>query len=416
MSQSPNRIIMSLSLSHHRFWRQPALPAFAAVAALFLSVGCSKSHGPAGHAQAVEVDVVAVNTEAITLSRELPGRTAAHRIAQVRARVNGIVLKRHFSEGTDVREGELLYEIDPAPYEAALASAKASLARAEANLASIRLQAERFKGLVTTNAISKQQYDDAVAAVGIGTAEVAAARAAVLTAEIDLGYTKVTSPIYGRIGLADVTEGAYVQAAQATLLATVQQIDPIYVNLVQPSSEVARLKREIESGRLTRDADGRSPMTLILEDGTEYTVKGRLEFADISVDRGTGSVTLRALFPNPNGELLPGTFVRARYTAGINPDALLAPQQGVTRNYRGDPTAYVVSADGTAELRSLKTGRAHGDQWIVEEGLERGDRVIVTNLQRIRPGVPVKPVPFQPKPARTETAKAAQARQVSTIQ
>ncbi|HEY9250627.1 MAG TPA: efflux RND transporter periplasmic adaptor subunit [Rariglobus sp.] len=382
--------------------------SFALLAALLgsaLLAGCGKKTAAPAAPAAVEVDVVTIGTAPVAFTRELPGRTAARRIAQVRARVNGIVLTRHFTEGADVKKGDLLYEIDPAPYQAVLASAKASLARAEASLVSVKLQTERFKSLVATNAVSKQQYDDALAAVGIGAAEVAAANAAVLSAEIDLGYTRVVSPIDGRIGLAEVTEGAYVQAAQATLLATVQQIDPIYVNLVQPSSEASRLKREAESGRLTRDGDGSPAITAILEDGTEYPLQGRLEFSDITVDRGTGSVTLRALFPNPKGDLLPGTFVRARYETGVIPQALLAPQQGITRNYRGEPTAYVVSDQGTAELRVLKTGRTYGDQWVVESGLRPGDRVIVTNLKRIRPGATVKAVPFQPKAAPAAAGK-----------
>lgn len=382
--------------------------SFRLLAALLGSVvlaGCDKKTAAPTAPAAVEVDVVTVGTAPVAFTRELPGRTAARRIAQVRARVNGIVLARHFTEGADVKKGELLYEIDPAPYQAVLASAKANLARAEASLVSIKLQTERFKSLVATNAVSKQQYDDALAAVGIGEAEVAAAHAALLTAEINLGYTRVVSPIDGRIGLAEVTEGAYVQAAQATPLATVQQIDPIYVNLVQPSAEASRLKREAESGRLTRDGDGSPAITAILEDGTEYPLQGRLEFSDITVDRGTGSVTLRALFPNPKGALLPGTFVRARYETGVIPQALLAPQQGITRNYRGEPTAYVVSDKATAELRVLKTGRTHGDQWVVESGLQPGDRVIVTNLKRIRPGTTVKAVPFQPQAAPAAAGK-----------
>lgn len=373
--------------------KKTALLALAGFAALLS--GCSK-HSAAGAPpapSAVEVDVATIAPSSVTSVRELPGRTAARRVAQVRARVNGIILERHFTEGADVKKGDLLYTIDPAPYEAALASAKASLARAEASLVSVKLQTERFKTLVSTHAVSRQQYDDALAAVGIGEAEVAAAKAAVLTAEIDLGYTRVVSPIDGRTGLAEVTEGAYVQAAQATLLATVQQIDPIYVNLVQPAAEATRLREEAASGRLARDGDRPAPITVILENGAEYPLKGRLEFADITVDRGTGSVTLRALVPNPQGNLLPGTFVRARYETGTITDALLAPQQAVTRNYRGEPTTYIVSPEGTAELRTLRTGRTHGDQWIVEAGLKPGDQVIVTNLKRIAPGTPVKPIP-----------------------
>jgi len=383
---------------------KPVLLPATLIAALLLA-GCHKK--PASPVPApVEVDVVAVSTAPVSHARELPGRTSAYRIAEVRARVSGIVLKRLFTEGNNVAEGQLLYQIDPAPYQASLDSAKASLARAEAAAVSARLHEQRFKQLVDSRAISRQDYDDALAALRSGEADVAAGKAAVLAAEINLGYTKVTSPIDGRIGLAEVTEGAYVQAAQATLLATVQQTDPIYVNLVQPSSEVARLKRELESGLMTRDGDGRPLITLVLEDGTPYSLPGRLEFSDITVNRGTGSVTLRALFPNPKGDLLPGTFVRARYDAGVNPQALLAPQQGVSRNYRGDPIAYVVAADGTAELRVLKTGRTYLDQWVVDSGLKAGDQVIVTNLQRIRPGAPVKPVPFRPKAAATPAPAA----------
>lgn len=378
------------------------LLSLTAILALLAS-GCSRQAPPRPTGGPVQVDVFTVTPSSVAFTRELPGRTAARRIAQVRARVSGIVLKRLFTEGSDVKAGDVLYEIDPSPYEAVLARARAELQRAEANLVSVKLQAERFKPLVATNAVSKQQYDDAVAAMGVGEAAVAAAQAAVQAAEIDIGYTKVRSPIDGRIGLAEVTEGAYVQAAQATLLATIQQIDPIYVNLVQPSSEVARIRREFEEGRMKRDGDGQPEVTLLMEDGTEYPVRGRLEFSDITVDRSTGSITLRALFPNPEGRLLPGTFVRARYEEGVNPQALLVPQQGVTRNYRGDPTAYVVAANGTAELRTLRTSRAYRDQWVVESGLAVGDRVIVSNLQRIRPGVPVQPV----DPAAKQPAAAA---------
>ncbi|OAM88570.1 efflux transporter periplasmic adaptor subunit [Termitidicoccus mucosus] len=368
-----------------------------AVLGSLLLAGCRQSApvgAPAGHP--LEVGVVTLGTAPVAQTRELPGRTAAHRIAQVRARVNGIVQKRFFTEGADVREGELLYQIDPAPYQAVLDSARASLARAEANLTTARLQAARFKELVAVQAVSQQQYDDAVAAVGAGTAEVAAARAAITSAEIDLGYTKVTSPIAGRIGLSEVTEGAYVQAAQATLLTTVQQLDPIYVNLVQPSAEVSLLKRALEKGILQSGAgrDG-TPVRLLLEDGTAYEHAGALQFSDVTVDRATGSVTLRVLFPNPRGDLLPGMFVRARFDEGVNPETLLAPQQGVGRNYRGQPTAWVVTPDGKAENRVIETGPTHGDQWIVTGGLKPGDRVIVTNLQRIRAGTTVIPVPWE---------------------
>jgi membrane fusion protein, multidrug efflux system len=378
-----------------------------AAAIVIFAAGCSRSAPTPPPPGPVEVEVVAVSAAPVAFNRELPGRTAARRIAQVRARVSGIILKRHFTEGADVKEGELLYEIDPAPYALNLARARAELQRAESNLAAVRLQAERFKPLVATNAISKQQYDDAVASAGVGEAAVAAAKAAVMAAELDLGYAKVTAPISGRIGLAEVTEGAYVQAGQATLLATVQQIDPIYVNLVQPSTEIERLRREFDSGRMRKDGDGRPEVTLLMEGGVEYPDRGQLEFADITVDRATGAVTLRALFPNPDKRILPGSFVRARFEEGINPAALLVPQQAVSRNYRGDPTVYVVAANGTAELRLLKVSRAYRDNWVVDSGLTAGEKVIVSNLQRIRPGVPVKPVPLAAKPE----APAAKERQ-----
>jgi len=381
--------------------------SWLAAAIVIFAAGCSRSAPTPPSPGPVEVEVVAVSAAPVAFNRELPGRTAARRIAQVRARVSGIILKRHFTEGADVKEGELLYEIDPAPYALNLARARAELQRAESNLAAVRLQAERFKPLVATNAISKQQYDDAVASAGVGEAAVAAAKAAVMAAELDLGYAKVTAPISGRIGLAEVTEGAYVQAGQATLLATVQQIDPIYVNLVQPSSEIERLRREFDSGRMRKDGDGRPEVTLLMEDGVEFPVRGQLEFADITVDRATGSVTLRALFPNPDKRILPGSFVRARFEEGVNPAALLVPQQAVSRNYRGDPTVYVVAADGTAELRLLKVSRAYRDNWVVDSGLTVGEKVIASNLQRIRPGVPVKPVPLAAKPE----APAAKERQ-----
>lgn len=381
--------------------------SWLAAALVIFAAGCSRSAPTPPRPGPVEVEVVDATTAPVAFTRELPGRTAARRIAQVRARVSGIILKRHFTEGADVKEGELLYEIDPAPYALNLARARAELQRAESNLAAVRLQADRFKPLVATNAISKQQYDDAVASAGVGEAAVAAAKAAVMAAELDLGYARVTAPISGRIGLAEVTEGAYVQAGQATLLATVQQIDPIYVNLVQPSTEIERMRREFDSGRMRKDGDGLPEVTLLMEDGAEYPVRGQLEFADITVDRATGSVTLRALFPNPDKRILPGSFVRARFEEGVNPAALLVPQQAVSRNYRGDPTVYVVAADGTAELRLLKVSRAYKDNWVVDSGLTAGEKVIVSNLQRIRPGAPVKPVPLAAKPA-APTAKERQ--------
>jgi membrane fusion protein (multidrug efflux system) len=354
--------------------------------------------GPGGPGGPVEVGVLTVATAPVTLTQDLPGRTSAFRVAEVRARVNGIVLKRLFTEGADVQEGQVLYEIDPAPYQAALDSALGTLARAEANVATARAKEQRYQQLINARAISKQDYDDAVANQRSYEADVLSGRAAVQTARINLGYTKVTSPVAGRIGLAQVTEGAYVQESQATLLATVQELDKVYVDVTQASSEFLRLKHDLASGKLKADATGQAQVKLILEDGSIYPVEGTLEVSDVTVNATTNSVTVRAIFPNPHGDLLPGLFVRARLEEGSSPDAILVPQLAVTRNSKGEPTTLVVGANGTAELRVLQTSRAVGNQWLVSAGLKVGDQVIVDNLQRVRPGAPVKVAPAAPPP------------------
>jgi len=374
------------------------LPAAVLFAALALS-GCSKKTPAPAVSAPVEAGVVTIAARPLTLTRELPGRTSAYRIAEVRARVSGIVLKQLFIEGRDVKEGQSLYQIDPAPYQAALDSAKASLARAQASATSARLQEERFKHLLAENAISQQDYDNALAAFNAADADVAAGQAAVQTAAINLGYTNVTSPISGRIGLSSVTEGAYVQAGAATLLATVQQLDPLYVALTQSSTEVFNLRRALAAGRLEASATDNAKVNLILDDGSAYSEEGAIQFSDITVDPTSNSITLRALFPNPKTELFPGLFVRARIAEGTAPAAILAPQPGVGRNQRGDATALVVGAESKAELRILKIDRAVGNQWLVSDGLKPGDQLIVQNLQRIRPGSVVKPVPATNLPA-----------------
>jgi membrane fusion protein, multidrug efflux system len=362
------------------------------LAATALLAACgSRSGGPAP-AGPVEVGVVTITPRALTLTRELPGRTSAYRVAEVRARVNGIVLKRLFTEGSDVKEGQRLFLIDPSPYEAALDGARAALARAEANQANARLQAERYTDLVQDSSVSRQEYENAMAALKAGEADVAAARAAEQVARINLGYTVVTAPVSGRIGRASVTEGAYVQAAQATLLATVQQLDPIYVDVTQSAAEVLNLRRDLEGGRLQAAGQGQARVRLVTDDGREYAQAGTLQFTDVTVDPGTGSIGLRALFPNPRGELLPGMFVRARLEEGVNPQALLVPQVGVTRDQKGLPVALVVNAEKKVERRQLVTDRAVGDAWLVTDGLKAGDQVIVEGLQKVRPGVQVNPV------------------------
>jgi membrane fusion protein (multidrug efflux system) len=367
--------------------------SIATALALALLAGCGKKAASPPPAGPVEVGVVKLATAPVTLTRELPGRTSAFRVAEVRARVNGIVLKRLFTEGSDVKEGQPLFTIDPAPYQAALDAARAQLARAEATVASARMQAQRFTELVRENAVSQQEYDNAMAALKASEADVAAGKAAVQTARINLGYTTVTAPVSGRIGRSAVTEGAYVQAAQATLLATVQQLDPVYVDLTQSSTEVLRLRRDLAAGKLQSAGRDRAKVRVVLEDGQEYGLAGSLQFTDVTVDPSTGSIALRAIVPNPRGELLPGMFVRARLDEGVDPEALLVPQQGVTRDQKGQPTALVVNAEGKVERRQLVTDRAIGDQWLVTSGLRAGDQVIVEGLQKVRPGVEVNPVP-----------------------
>ena len=366
-----------------------------------LAPGCAKKTAAPATPPPVEVGVIAVAARPVTLTRELPGRTSAYRVAEVRARVSGIVQKRLFAEGSDVKAGQTLYQIDPAPYQAALDSAKASLARAEAGAVSVRLQEQRAKQLLESKAVSQQDYDNALAALRTAEADVAAAQAAVQTAGINFGYTSVTSPLSGRIGRSEVTEGAYVQAGAATLLATVQQLDPLYVDLTQASTEVLRLRRALAEGKLQRTDSGEARVQLILDDGRVYGDEGSLQFSDVTVASSTNSITLRALFPNPRAELLPGMFVRARLAEGSAPDAILVPQLAVTRNQKGEAVALVVGADNKVEQRVVQTPRAIGNQWLVSEGLRAGDQLIVENLQRIRPGAAVKPVPATNVPPST---------------
>ncbi len=372
-------------------YRQVATLAYLALLPVVAACG-GKSSTPPAQAP-VEVGVVAIHPATLILTRELPGRTAPFRVAEVRARVNGIVQKRLFAEGSDVKEGQKLFLIDPAAYEAALDGAKAALARAEATLANSGVVAGRHADLIKTNVVSQQDHDNAMAALKTATADVAAARAAEQTARINLGYTTVTAPVSGRIGRSAVTEGAYVQAAQATLLATVQQINPMYVDLTQSADEVLRLRRDMESGKLQGSDKGQARVRLVTDDGREYPLVGTLQFAELTVDPGTGSIALRALFPNPKGELLPGMFVRARLEEGVSPQALLVPQVGVTRDQKGLPVAMVVNAEKKVERRQLVTDRAVGNAWLVTDGIRPGDLVIVEGLQKVRPGTLVNPVP-----------------------
>ena len=361
---------------------------------------CGKKQAPAGPPQGPpEVGVVEIKPERVALTTELSGRTSAHRTAEVRPQVSGIIQKRVFTEGIDVKAGQLLYQIDPASYQAAYASAKAALARAEANLVPARLKAERYKDLVALKAVSQQDYDDAHAALKQAEADVASTRAAVETARINLAYTKVTAPISGRIGRSTVTDGALVTANQPTALATIQQLSQMYVDVTQSTSEMLRLKQNLASGLLKHSGADQARVKLILENGSDYPLPGTLKFSEVTVDQSTGSITLRAVFPNPKQVLLPGMFVRAILEEGTSEQAILVPQRGVTRDPAGNAMVMVVGAEEKVEPRVIKAARTVGDKWLVSEGLKAGDRVILEGIQKARPGMPVKAVPFGSKPA-----------------
>jgi membrane fusion protein (multidrug efflux system) len=388
-----------------RVERVPFRLISAATAAVLLAACGPKQSAPPP--QTPEVGVVTVEPTTVPVVTELPGRTSAFLVAQVRARVDGIVLRREFTEGGQVKAGQRLYKIDPAPYIATLNNAKATLAKAQANLVSTSAQANRYKVLVAANAVSKQDYDNAVASQGQAAADVAAGKAAVDTAQINLGYTDVTSPVTGQIGVSQVTPGAFVQASAATLLATVQQLDPVYVDLTQSSLDGLKLRREVQEGRLKTSGPGAAQVSLILEDGRVYSEKGKLQFTDVTVDQGTGSVTVRAIFKNADKVLLPGMFVRAKIEEGVNQNALVVPQIGITHDQKGQPTALVIGADNKVELRQLVTGGTFGSNWVVSSGLKPGDRVIVQGTDKARPGQQVKPVAAQ-LPATPASGAAAQ--------
>jgi membrane fusion protein (multidrug efflux system) len=334
------------------------------------------------------VTVVTLVPQTVTLKRELPGRVTPFLVAEVRPQVNGIVARRIFTEGGLVKEGQPLYQIEDATYRADSESANASLARAEATLVTAQLNARRSAELVKLDAVSKQDDENAAAALRLAEADVKAARAAVERANVVLGYARITAPISGRIGKSTVTQGALVTANQAAALATVQQLDPVYVDLTQSSAELLELRRALAAGKLTGTRD--LPVRILLEDGTEYDLAGTLAFSDVTVDPTTGSFALRVVVPNPRNVLLPGMYVRAVVGDGERQNALLVPQQGVTHDPKGDTTAMVVAKDGNVELRPVVVSRAIGDKWLVESGLVAGDRVIVEGLQKIRPGAPVQ--------------------------
>jgi len=362
------------------------------LASLFLSACQQDGQGTAmaGQRPPAEVAVVTLQTKDVALTSELPGRTVATRQAEVRPQVSGIIQQRLFEEGSQVEAGQQLYQIDAARYQAALNTAQANLARAQANFNSSKTQFKRYRELLSDKAVSQLDFDNAEAAFLQAEAEVAVAQAAVQTADIDLAYTKVLAPISGRIGKSHVTEGALVTAGQQTPLATIHQLDPIYVDLAQPAKDLLNLKRQAMSGELRRENLGK--VHIRLEDGSLYEHTGTMQFSEMSVDLSTGSVAVRALVPNPDNLLMPGLFVRAVLEEGVREHALLVPQRGVSRNRQGQATALVVNPDNVVESRSISISRNVDNQWLVESGLAAGDRVIVEGLQKTAPGAPVQPV------------------------
>jgi len=352
--------------------------------------GCERRQQASAPPSVPEVVAVTVQTQKAVLTTELPGRTAPYLVAEIRPQVNGLIQKRLFTEGSDVQAGQVLYQIDPAPFQAALDSAQAALGRSQANLPSIRSRVGRYKDLLADRAVSQQDYDDAASALNQAEADVQYWKAAVETARINLAYTRVTAPIPGRIGRSSVTDGALVTAYQPVALATIQQLDPIYVDVPQSTATLLRLKRRMEDGRLSQDVANEKKVELVLDDGAKYPSAGTLQFRDVTVDPTTGSVIVRAVFPNAEGVLLPNMFVRAVVKEGVNEQAVLIPQQAVSRDPKGNPIAMMVDAEGKVQQRMLTLDRAVGNQWLVSSGLAAGDRVIVEGLQKVRPGAAVK--------------------------
>ena len=371
--------------------RRAKMRAMTILAAALLLSACGKDAG--GPPPPPEVSVITLKPRAVAIMDQLPGRTTAFKVAEVRPQVTGIVQKRLFAEGTEVKAGQQLFQIDSGSYRAALSSAEAALKRAEAQAVTAKLLAERYEPLIAANAVSKQENDEAIAARARAEADVASARAAVDAARINVVYTQVLSPISGQIGRTLVTEGALVTSAQSAPLATIQQLDPIYVDIAQSSTEMLRLQRQLANGQLVKDDKNQAEVTLTLEDGSVYHERGRLKVSEASVDPSTGSVVLRAVFPNPRRELLPGMFVRAQLTQGTRSAALMVPQRGVSHNPKGEATVLIVDKDEKVAERVVTADRAINGEWLITDGLVAGERVIVDGLQKAKPGSPVKATP-----------------------
>jgi membrane fusion protein, multidrug efflux system len=369
----------------------------ALVVAMLSLAACGKP--PQRPPQTPEAGFVVLKAQPAPLSTELPGRTTPLAISEVRPQVAGIIVSRLFIEGANVKKGQPLYRIDPAPYKAAVDQAKAQLASVEANLATVKVKAERYADLVKIKAVAQQDYDDAQAAYHQAQAAVQQAQATVETAQINLGYTDIRAPISGRVGVSAVTQGALATAGQTTALTTIQTLDPIYVDVTQSTAELLRLESDIRRGLARKDAPLSAKVQLTLEDGSIYPVEGKLQFTDVTEDPSSGAVTLRAVFPNPQGVLLPGMFVRAKVNEALVPDAILVPQQGVTRDPKGGATVFVIDDQNKAQSRSITTGEAIGADWLVTSGLKPGEKVVIEGLQRITAGATVKPVPAGSAPA-----------------
>jgi membrane fusion protein (multidrug efflux system) len=357
-----------------------------------LLLGCDNQTKSSPPRPVPEVTVVTVQPQKVVLTNELPGRTSPCRVAEIRPQVSGLILKRLFREGSDVKAGELLYQIDPVPFEAVFENAQAALARAEANLTAIQLRAKRFEELLPDKAVSQQDYDDAISALKQAMAEVESWKAQVKTARINLEYTRITAPISGRIGRSRVTEGAIITAYQPIALATIQQLDPMYVDVPQSTTDLLRLKKLLKSGQLDQNGPSQKKVGLILDDGTTYPWKGTFQFRDVTVEPSTGTVVLRIVFPNSENILLPGMFVRALVKEGVDKQAILIPQEAVSRDPKGNPLALLVDSQSRVEQRQLTIDRAIGNQWLVTSGLDSGDKVIVEGALKVRPGATVKSV------------------------
>jgi membrane fusion protein (multidrug efflux system) len=418
----------SISKKSSRFYfrksqMEPNFPSLSlrtgsVIAVLCASVtlaGCGKAPAAGPGNQVPQVVVYTVAPAALPMSTELPGRTTAYQVADVRPQVGGLILKRQFVEGSDVKAGSSLYQIDPALYQATYNSAKAALLKAQAAALTAGQKAQRYKQLVAIEGVSRQDYDDAVATFEQDKADVETARAALDTAAINLKYTNVNAPISGRISRSSVTAGALVSAAQTTALTTIQQLDPIYVDVTQSSNDLLNLKRQFESGALKKAGNGKAKVTLLLADGTKYAQAGKLEFSDVTVDQTTGNVVLRALFPNPKGDLLPGMYVRAKLETGLDEKAITVPQQGVTRNQKGEATVMILNKEGKVEQRVIQTSGTMGDKWLVSSGLTAGDRVIIEGLQKIKAGAPAAVAPAAPA-ASAKTAASASAAPAASAQ